>query len=107
MKFILITDHKSLIFLINKIKPIIARKIIFLLQYDFDIIHKDAEKIKHVAALSRYIPNTNIKKEIKPVTNAIQRKQEHNSGLIDINEMCLGELIIQKVRQWQKIGYIL
>ena len=60
----LITDNKSLTFLINKrmgeIKPTIARKVIFLQQYDFDIIHKDGDKIKHAYALSRYIPNTNI-----------------------------------------------
>ena len=48
VKFLLITDHKSLTFLINKrmdeMKPAIARKVIFLQQYDFDIIHKDGEK---------------------------------------------------------------
>ena len=62
VKFLLITDHKSLTFLINKrmdeIKPAIARKVIFLQQYDFDIIHKDGEKIKHEDAQLRYIPNT-------------------------------------------------
>ena len=55
----LITDHKSLTFLLNKrkdeMKPAIARKVIFLQQYDFDIIHKDRDKIKHADALSRYI----------------------------------------------------
>ena len=49
MKFLLITDHKSLTFLINKsmgeMKPAIARKVISLQQYDFDIIHKDGDKI--------------------------------------------------------------
>ena len=58
VKFLLITDHKSLTFLINKrmdeMKPAIARKVIFLQQYDFDIIHKDGEKIKHADALSRF-----------------------------------------------------
>ena len=74
----LITDHKSLTFLINKsmdeMKPVIARKVIFLQQYDSDIIHKDREKIKHADALSRYIPNTNIEEDIEPVLNAIQVK---------------------------------
>ena len=71
VKFLLITDHKSLTFLINKrmdeMKPAIARKVIFLQQYDFDIIHKDGEKIKHANALSRHIPNTNIEEDIEPV----------------------------------------
>ena len=67
VKFLLITDHKSLTFLINKrmdeMKPAIARKVIFLQQYDFDIIHKYGDKIKHADALSRYIP-THISRKI-------------------------------------------
>ena len=54
-------------------------------------------------ALSRYIPDTNIEDEIETVINVIQGKHEHNSGLIDIREMCLGELTLQKVRQLQKV----
>ena len=100
----LITDHKSLIFLINKrmdeMKPAIARKVIFLQQYDFDIIHKD--KIKYADALSRYIPNTNIEEDIKPVLNDIQGKHESNSGILDIKEIGLGEVTFKKVRQLQK-----
>ena len=50
VKSLLITDHKCLTFLINKkmdeMKPAIARKVIFLQQYDFYIIHKDGEKNK-------------------------------------------------------------
>ena len=107
MNFILITDHKSLAYLINKrideIKPTNARKIIFLQQYDFDIIHKEAEKNKHVDALSRYINDTNIEEEIEPAINVIQRKQEQNMGLIHIKEMSLGELTLQKVRIQKKI----
>ena len=44
-------------------KPAIARKVIFLQQYDFDIIHKDGEKIKHADALSRIFP-TQISRKI-------------------------------------------
>ena len=107
VKFLLITDHKSLTFLINKrmdeIKPAIARKVIFIQQYDFDIIHKDGDKIKHADALSRYIPNTNIEEDIEPVLNAIQGKHESNSGILDINEIGLGEVTLQTVRQLQKV----
>ena len=76
VKFLLLTDHKSQTFLINKrmdaLKPTIARKVIFLQQYDMDIIHKDGDKIKHANALSRYIPNPHIEEDIEPVLNAIQ-----------------------------------
>ena len=109
MTFLLITDHKSLTFLINKrmdeMKPAIARKVIFLQQYDFDIIHKDGEKIKHADALSRYIPNTNIEEDIEPVLNAIQGKHESNSGILDIREIGLGE--VTKSETITKIEYIL
>ena len=67
VKFLLITDHKSLTFLINKrmdeMKPTIARKVIFLQQYYFDIIHKDGDKIKH-ADVYRGIYLTQISRQI-------------------------------------------
>ena len=107
VKFLLITDHKSITFLITKrmdeMKPTRARKVIFLQKYDFDIIHKDGDKIKHADALSRYIPTTNIEEDIEPVLNAIQGKHESNSGILDIKEIGLGEVALQKVRQLQKL----
>ena len=84
-------------------KPSIARKVIFLQQYDFDIIHKDGEKIKHAGALSRYIPNTDIEEDIEPVLNTIQGKHESNSGILDIKEIGLGEVTLQNMRQLQKL----
>ena len=111
VKFLLITDHKSLAVLINKrmdeMKPAIARKVIFLQQYDSDIIHKDGDKIKHADALSRYISNTNIEQDIEPVLNAIQGKKESNSGIRDIKEIGLGEVTSTKSETITKIGYIL
>ena len=96
VEFLLITDNKSLTFLINKrmdeMKPAIERKVIFLQQYDFDIIHK----IKHADALSRYIPNTNIEEDIDPALNAIQGKHESNSGILDIKEIGVGEVTLKK-----------
>ena len=59
-------------------------------------------------ALLRYIPSINIEEEIEPAINVIQRKQEHNSDLIDINEMGLGELTLQKkVRRKNWIHFIM
>ena len=43
-------------------KLAIARKYIFLQQYNFDIINKYGDTIVHVDILSRYIHNTNIEK---------------------------------------------
>ena len=98
MKFMLITDQKSLTFLINKrmdkMKPAVARKVIFLQQYDFDIVHKDGEKIKHADALSRYIPNTHIEEYIEPVLNAFQGKHESISGILDVKEISLGKVTL-------------
>ena len=54
------------------------------------------QKNVHVDQLSRYIPDTHIEEEIQPAISVTQGKHEHNSGLIDISEMCLGELILQK-----------
>ena len=107
VKFLLITDNKSLTLLINKrmdkMKPTIARKVIFLQQYEFDIIHKDVDKIKYADALTRYIPNTNIEEDIKPVFKTIQRNLGSNSGILAIKEICLGVVTLQLVRQLQKI----
>ena len=57
----------------NKIKPVIARNVIYLQQYDFDVIHKDSDTIKHVHAYRDiYITD---REEIEPVINTIQEKQ--------------------------------
>ena len=108
VKFILITDNKSLTFLVNKqldeIKPTIARKIIFLQQYNFDIIHKEGKKIAHVDALSRYVSKScdDEEEDIEPVINNIGEIQEKCNGPLDISGMGLEKLTLEKVRQLQK-----
>ena len=93
VKFILITDNKSLTFLVNKqsdeIKPTIARKILFLQQYNFDIIHKEGKKIAHVDALPRYMskPCDDEDADIEPVINNIREVEEKCSGPLDISRM--------------------
>ena len=56
--FIVRTDHKSLIYLkdrpVDQLRPSMARKIIFLMQYNFKIEHKPGLSIPHVDALSRH-----------------------------------------------------
>ena len=87
----------------DEIKPAIARKVIFLQQYDCDIIHKHGDKIKHADALSRNIPNTNIEENIELFLIAIQGKHESNSSILDIKEFGLGEETLQNMRQLQKL----
>ena len=47
---------------------------------------------------SQDIPNRNIEEDIEPVLNAIQGKHERNSSILDIKEISLGEVALQKVR---------
>ena len=102
MKFILITDNKSLTFLVNKqldeIKPTIARKIIFLQQYNFDIIHKEGKKIAHVDALSRYVSKScdDEEEDIEPVINNIGEIQETCNSPLDISGMGLEKTDIRE-----------
>ena len=55
--FNLVTDHKALLYIMNKrmdeLKPSLARKVMFLSQYDFKMIHKDGVNISNADALSR------------------------------------------------------
>ena len=108
VKFILITDNKSLTFLINKqldeVKPTIGRKIIFLQQYNFDVIHKEGKKIAHVDALSRYMSTScdDEEEDIEPVINNIGEIQETCNSPLDISGMGLAKLTLEKVQQLQK-----
>ena len=84
----LITNHKSLTFLINKrmdeMKPAIARKVIFLQQYDFYLFTKMEIQLNmqmHYRGIY-----TNIEEDIEPVLNAIQGKHESNSDIRDIKK---------------------
>ena len=97
VKFILLTDNKSLTFLVNKqldeMKPTIARKIIFLQQY-----------LPHVDALSRNMSKTcdDKEKDIEPVIYNIKGVEENNNSPLNINGMRLGKLTLEKVRKLQK-----
>ena len=108
VRFTLITDHKSLTYLIKKrmdeMKPAMARKIIFLQQYDFDIIHKHGVDIPHVDTLSRLVLDSNIdnQEDIEPVINNISVLSESDRPM-DVGDLALGNIDYSAVRQFQKM----
>lgn len=57
LRFTVITDCHALVYAINKanINPRIARWILKLQNYSFNIIHRDGKKMAHVDALSRVV----------------------------------------------------
>ena len=113
VKFVLITDHKSLTYMVNKkldeMKPQTARKIIFLQQYEFNIVHKDGVKIPHADALSRCKPSedvTSINEDIEPVINNINDVREIQDITKDIKFLGLANLSLKTVQEAQKAdGY--
>ena len=80
-KFTLVTDHAPLKWLFNKdlsnVKPRLARWIVALQMYNFEVIYKPGLTIPHVDFLSRQ-PYTNAEDEItfknEPYLNTIQEK---------------------------------
>lgn len=80
-KFVLITDHAALKWLfkkdLNNVKPRLARWIVALQMYNFDVEHIAGKNIPHVDFLSR-IDHRNPEEEItfknEPYLNAVQEK---------------------------------
>ena len=113
MKFLIITDHKSLTSLINKrmdeLKPTLARKVIFLQQNDFDIIHKDRGKI--------YIENIQMNYEGIYITQILRKRSNQFKMLFkeNMNEQWYSRYQgnrfrrsdITKSETITKIGYLL
>ena len=107
-KFILITDHKSLTYMMNKsmelMKPATARKLIFLQQYDFELQHRKGELIRHVDTLSRQLTVHGGNADIEPVINAIKHTTAH--GIPSDNcDLGLTDLSIDNVRAGQRTDH--
>ena len=83
-------------------KPAVARKIIFLQQYDFNIVHKDGVKIPHADALSRCKPADEeniVSEDIEHVLNVIDSDGKvKNVGTF----LGLAELTLENVKLGQK-----
>ena len=107
-KFKLITDHKSLTYLmakrIDEMKPAVARKVIFLQQYDFEMVHKMGRSIFYVDNLSRWTRDDvdNEYEDIEPEINVIHDNIVQKQTPLDLNELGLKDVTLDKVRVLQK-----
>ena len=108
-KFILVTDHKSLTYMINKkldeMRPVIARKVIFLQQYDFTIVHKSAHQIRHVDSLSRmcYESDNDEHQDVDPYIHQISALIEKTTKPLDACDVNFEQLNFDEIRKGQKL----
>ena len=83
---------------LDPFKPAMARKILFLQQYEFDVVHYSGQQIQRVDALSRLRNTGNVQYEdvepyiynILPATNNNKHTEEMSKNYIDqidINEV--------------------
>ena len=104
IKFIVRTDHKSLLYLknrpIDQLKPSMARKVIFLMQYDFIIEHVSGLSIPHVDGLSRYqYPPNDSQNDNSDIDEILAIKDDNNISLEDIN---IDDLTVDNIKKAQK-----
>ena len=79
--FNLVTDHKAVIYIMNKkldeLKPTLARRVLYLSQFDFKISHIEGKKLANADVLSRQIYPENKddeQEDNEPDLFAIQQK---------------------------------
>ena len=102
--FKLVTDHKSILYLMKKkvdeMKPIIARRVIFLSQYDIEYIHRPGSLIQNVDYMSRKRDSTDENDSDNEVIFAIQNRLAREDNLIDIEGISF-----ENIRQGQRSDY--
>ena len=83
-KFKIYSDHKALGYLIHKkidqLNPTLVRKVIFLQQYDFELINK-AYAQQYVHAISRHIfeEEETSNSDVEPEINIIKEDEKNTS----------------------------
>ena len=88
-KFILITDHKALLYIMDKkmdeLKSSLARKVLFLSQYDFTIKHMLGSRISNADALSRtlYEKNTDSEEDGEPTLFNLNHEVKQTKSALD------------------------
>ena len=107
--FNLITDHKALIYIMNKklddLKPSLARKVLFMSQYDFKLIHKNGLTILNADTLSRqqYEHPDNIAPNNEPELYTINQNQNtQKNEILDFKELNLNNMTEKSIRKNQK-----
>ena len=109
-KFKIYSDHKALGYLIHKkidqLKPSLARKVIFLQQYDFELIHKAGKQIPHVDAISRHIyeEEETGNSDVEPEINIIKENEEKH--ILDFKDLNLDGFCIENIKKLQKKDYL-
>ena len=107
-KFTLITDYKGLLYMLKKrmdhLKPATARKLLFLQQYDFDIVHKHDINLQHVDCLSR-LPRTgdDEQDDVEPYICNILALLRDNKQTIDKSHANVEQLNVDEVLNTQKL----
>ena len=101
IKFIVRTDHKSLLYLknrpIDQLKPSMARKIIFLMQYDFNIEHVSGLSIPHVNIISCYqYPPNDSQNDNSDIDEILAINDDNNISLEDIN---INDLTVDNIKK--------
>ena len=107
-KFTLITDHKSLLYMINKnldhFKPAMAKKIMFLQQYEFDIVHNSGQQIQRADALSRLRNTGNVQYEdVEPYIYNILPAANNNKQTEEMSKNYIDQIDINEVLRTQKL----
>ena len=107
VEFVLVTDHKSLLYLMRKkldeLKPATARKLIYLQQYKFQLVHKLGSSISHVDTLSRLVPEdtSDVEEDIEPQIAAININQM-DTIIKDLKVLGLQTLSLKDIKIGQK-----
>ena len=108
--FILITDHKALTYILNKrmdeLKPSLARKVMFLSQYDFKLVHQAASKVSNADALSREVFNENKSEKFdQSDLFAVIHKDKATKPVLDFTDLEIDKLNEKSIREGQKRDY--
>ena len=110
--FNLYTDSKSFVYVMNKkldeLKPSLARKVMYLSQYDFKISHKEGSKIANADALSRQkcYEDSNSDDDCEPHILAIDKKNEQvPKPILDYTDLNVSNLTENNLKAGQRKNY--
>ena len=109
--FNLITDLKAILYILHKkideLKPSLARRIMFLTQYDFNIIHKDGKLISNADSLFRqiYEETNDSEEDAEPELYILRDIGNTKKPVFDFADINLQILTEQNIRKAQNKDY--